>query len=82
MRPARIPGDSESCHGSTTSLRDAHLAHLQQAWRAVLRQHPEAVGELSFFLRSNDGLIGLVKKQPTGLVLVVPGVPLLTVQSC
>ena len=22
---------------------DAHLAHLQQAWRAVLRQHPEAV---------------------------------------
>ena len=37
-------------------VRDAHLAHLQQAWRAVLRQHPEAAGELSlFFFMSNDG---------------------------
>ncbi|CAL1165838.1 unnamed protein product [Cladocopium goreaui] len=27
---------------------DAHVAHLQQAWRAVLRQHPEAVLEANF----------------------------------
>jgi len=48
---ARSAAKNRMAEWEAAMEEDAHLAHLQQAWRAVLRQHPEAVLDANFLGR-------------------------------